>query len=60
MRVKLAKNLQFGHRVLKAGRTITVTTDRYNELLLQGYFDEKIIKPEPYKKKEEAPKDEEE
>ena len=46
MRIQLKKDLDFGKRVIKAGRTITITTDKYKELKKKGYFDEpKIEKP---------------
>ena len=61
MRAKLTKELQHGHRTLKPGRWITVTRERYEELLRGGFFGEKIIVPkkEPIVKKQIV-KDEEE
>jgi hypothetical protein len=43
MRIQLKKDLPFGKRVIKAGRVIQVTTDKYKELKKQGYFDEPKI-----------------
>lgn len=46
MRIQLKKDLDFGKRVIKAGRTITITNDKYKELKKKGYFDEPVTKPE--------------
>lgn len=43
MRIQLKKDLPIGKRVVKAGRTITITNDKYKELKKLGYFDEPIV-----------------
>jgi hypothetical protein len=56
MRIQLKKDLPFGKRVIKAGRTITITTEKYLEMKKQGYFDDPIIKKEEKPKNDSQPK----